>query len=103
MNNFLSYLLDASKQSLPIKTALNLVVADIQMRQPEPLLHAVVVAHLLNVVGLQTEPEEGLGHVRVVEPLEAVVGGVEPLQVVRGGQQAVQVRQQVAVQAQRLQ
>ncbi len=98
---FLPHLLEALEQRVPVHPP-DPVSADVEVRQPEPVLHVVVVAHLLDVVALQRQPEQRLGREGVVEPLEAVPAAVQPLQAVLGRQQAVQVLQQVAVQAEGL-
>ncbi len=91
-----SYLLDAVHEALPLDLA-DAVAADVEVEQLEAGLHVVVVAHLLDEVVPQTQPEQRLGHEGVVEPAEAVVRHVQPLQLVLSRQQAVDVLQQVVV------
>ena len=72
------------------------------MNQVEAGSHLVVVGQLLDLVGPEAEPEDGLGDERVVEPLQLVVRDVEPLQVVLAHQQTVDVLQLVVVQTEGL-
>ena len=72
------------------------------MNQVEAGSHLVVVGQLLDLVGPEAEPENGLGDERVVEPLQLVVRDVEPLQVVLTPQQTVDVLQLVVVQTEGL-
>ena len=72
------------------------------MNQVKAGSHLVVVGQLLDLVGPEAEPENGLGDERVVEPLQLVVRHVEPLQVVLAHQQTVDVLQLVVVQTEGL-
>ena len=65
--------------------------------------HFVAVGQLLDLVGSEAEPEDGLGDEGVVEPLQLIVRHVEPLEVVLAHQQPVDVLQLVVVQSQGLQ
>ena len=102
LSHISTYLLEALHEHLAVEPR-QPVEGGVEVDEVEALVHVVVVLQLLDLVVGHVQPEEGLGHEGVVEPLQPVVGDVEPLKLELRSQEAVDVIQLVAVEAKGLQ